>query len=228
MTTGLAPVLGPCRVVDFRQAGRYSSAMSHAIEGRPRSTYADIEALAPNLVGEILAGELHVSPRPAGPHSVASSMLGALLTTAFRIGLTGPGGWWIIDEPELSLSVDPDYDPVVPDLAGWRTESMPARVETAQFHTTPQWICEVVSPSSLKRDRFLKLPFYARAGVAHAWLVDPLNETLEVFALDGGAWRVAGLYQGDATVRAEPFDAIEFCLTWLWGRTPRVIAESGG
>lgn len=194
--------------------------MSHAIEARPRATYADIEALAPNLVGEILDGELHVSPRPAGPHSEAASVLSGLLVPPFRMGLGGPGGWRILVEPELSLGVDPRYDPVVPDLAGWRIESMPDRVETAQFHTAPQWVCEVISPSSLRRDRFLKLPFYARAGVAHAWLVDPLNETLEVFALDGDTWRVAGLYQGDATVHAAPFGAVALCLTWLWGRTP--------
>ncbi|MCB9727228.1 MAG: Uma2 family endonuclease [Deltaproteobacteria bacterium] len=194
--------------------------MSHALESRPKATYADIEALAPNLVGEILAGELHVSPRPAMPHAEAASLLGGLLTPPFRLGRGGPGGWRILDEPELSLGVDPDYDPVVPDLAGWRLESMPERLETAQVHTTPQWVCEVISPSSLRKDRFLKLPFYARAGVAHAWLVDPLNETLEVFALDGGTWRVAGLYQGDVTVHAPPFDAVGLCLTWLWGRTP--------
>jgi Uma2 family endonuclease len=197
--------------------------MSHAVRPAPlakQATYADIEALPPNMVGEILAGELHASPRPAGPHTEAASLLGALLMPPFRLGQGGPGGWRILHEPELSLGVDPAYDPVVPDLAGWRIESMPERVETAQFHTTPQWVCEVISPSSLRKDRFLKLPFYARAGVAHAWLVDPLNETLEVFALDGNTWRVVGLHQGDATIHAEPFDAVPLCLTWLWGRTP--------
>lgn len=194
--------------------------MSYALQSHRKATYADIEALAPHLTGEILAGELHVSPRPAMPHTEASSILGAMLTRPFRFGLGGPGGWRILDEPELSLATDPDYDPVVPDLAGWRLEAMPERLESAQVHTVPQWVCEVISPSSVRKDRFLKLPFYARAGVGHAWLVDPLNETLEVFALDAGTWRVVGLYQGDATVRAEPFDAVDLCLTWLWGRAP--------
>lgn len=199
--------------------------MSVALDTPRRATYADIEALAPNLVGEILAGELHVSPRPAVPHGAAATALIGELTAPFQKGVGGPGGWRFIVEPELSLGVDPDYDPVVPDLAGWRLEAMPERLLTAQVHVVPQWVCEVISPSSVRRDRILKLPFYARAGVSHAWLVDPLQETLEVFALDGASWRIAGLYQGDTTVRAVPFDAIEIALAWLWGRPP---AEPGG
>ncbi len=110
--------------------------MSHAHErsgGYP--TYADIEALPPHVVGEILAGELVVSPRPAPPHAIAASILGGFLVGPFGFGIGGPGGWWIIDEPELSLGVDPRYDPVVPDLAGWRFETLPAAPATAQFQS---------------------------------------------------------------------------------------------
>lgn len=185
---------------------------------RRRPTYADIEALPPHVVGEILAGELVVSPRPAPPHVWAGSTLGALLLPPFSLGIGGPGGWWIVDEPELSLDVDPAYDPVVPDLAGWRRETMPEHPETAQYQRIPGWVCEIVSPRSARTDRVLKLPFYARAGIGHAWLVDPLAESLEVYRLDGGGWRLVSTHGGPEVVRAEPFEAIELDLRHLWNR----------
>lgn len=184
-----------------------------------RPTYRDIEALPDHVVGEILAGELVVSPRPAPRHTQAASTLGGLLVVQYHLGIGGPGGWWIEDEPELSLGVDPDYDPVIPDLAGWRFETMPELPETAQFEIVPDWVCEVVSPSSVRADRFLKLPFYARAGVGHAWLVDPAAELLEVYRLDGPTWRLASISAGATRVRAEPFDAVELDLGLLWRRT---------
>ena len=179
-------------------------------------TYADIEALPPHVVGEILGGELVVSPRPAPRHARASSRLGMLLGPPFEFGLGGPGGWQILFEPELSLGVDPRFDPVVPDLAGWRLETMPRLPETAQFKVVPDWVCEGMSPSTQRRDRVLKLPFYARAGVRHAWLVDPLAQTLEVYRLAGGLWQLAGAFGGDDVVRAEPFDGVELPLSVLW------------
>ncbi|MEZ4265913.1 MAG: Uma2 family endonuclease [Myxococcota bacterium] len=198
--------------------------MSRATEPSRPPTYADIEALAPNLVGEILAGELVVSPRPAGPHTQAASSLGISLGGPFERGLGGPGGWRILFEPELNLGVDPLFNPVVPDLAGWRIERMAGRVETAQYHTAPDWICEVPSPATQRRDRVLKLPFYARARVSHVWLLDPLAETLEVYALDGEGWRLAGSHGGDDSVCAAPFDAVPLSLAWLWGRLPAAEA----
>lgn len=191
--------------------------MTAAAEMTPRRpTYADIAALPEHVVGEILGGELVVSPRPAAPHARASSVLGALIGSAFDLGLGGPGGWWIVDEPELSLGVDPSFDPVVPDIAGWRREAMPEHPVTPQFHSVPDWICEVISPSTRRRDRVLKLPFYAQAGVRHVWLVDPGAQTLEVFRLVDGGWHLAGVYGGDEAVRAEPFEAIELPLGALW------------
>ncbi len=179
-------------------------------------TYADIEALPEHLVGEILDGELVVSPRPAPQHTNAASALGMLLGMPYQLGVGGPGGWWIQFEPELSLGVDRRFDPVVPDLAGWRLEAMPTLPLTAQFKTAPDWVCEVTSPSSIRHDRVLKLPFYARAGVRHAWLVDPLVKTLEVFRLVDGLWQVAASFGGDDVVRAEPFDGVDLPLKALW------------
>lgn len=195
--------------------------MQHPAPGPDQKpTYADIERLPPNVVGEILGGELVVSPRPAGPHTVSASVLGGALMGPFHLGLGGPGGWWILDEPELSLAVDPGFDPVVPDLAGWRLTSMPDKPVTAQFHVVPDWVCEVQSPSTARHDRMLKLPFYARAGVRHAWLVDPLAETVEVFELRDGQWVLHAVNGQDQVVSLPPFEALLIPLSVLWGRQP--------
>src|SRR5436305_207687 len=124
---------------------------------RKRATYADIEALPEHLTGEILDGELFVSPRPAPPHAEASSALGVILGGPFRFGRGGPGGWRILDEPELHLG----GDVVVPDLAGWRLERMPALPKIAWFELAPDSVCEVLSPSTVVHDRHRKLAFYA-------------------------------------------------------------------
>lgn len=184
---------------------------------KPRATYADIEALPPDVVvGEIIGGELVVSPRPAPRHAIAASALGNLIGSPFALGTGGPGGWWIIDEPELHLGIDPDYEVLVPDLAGWRRERMPEPPSTAWFSLPPDWVCEVISPRNAARDRSQKMPFYARAGISHAWLLDPAVCTLEAFRLHDGAWRVIGTLAGEARVRIEPFEAIELDLTPLW------------
>ena len=181
----------------------------------PRATYTDLLNAPDNLVAEILDGELHTSPRPSAPHAVASASLGMEIGGAFHRGRGGPGGWWILDEPELHF--DPDV--LVPDLAGWRRERMPRVPPDPFFTLAPDWVCEVVSPSTERIDRVLKLPIYARAGVGHAWLVNPATKTLEVFRRDGARWLLAATHGGDAIVRAEPFDAIELDLLPLWGET---------
>lgn len=194
--------------------------MANLAESARRATYADVAALPEGVYGEILAGELVATPRPAGGHARASSVLGAVLGHAFDLGTSGPGGWWITDEPELSLAADPSFDPVVADIAGWRITTMPEHPDTAQFHVVPDWVCEVVSPSTARRDRVLKLPYYARAGVQHAWLVDPLARSLEVYRLDEDSHYVLAQTAADKdVVRAEPFEAIEIDLALLWRRT---------
>jgi Uma2 family endonuclease len=125
----------------------------------------------------------------------------------------GPGGWWILDEPELHLG----EQVVVPDLAGWRRERVPAIPDEAFFTLAPDWVCEVLSPSTERIDRGRKLRIYAEAGVAHAWFVKPTDRTLEVFRLRDGAWTIVGVWEGAAVVRAEPFDAVALDLAPLWG-----------
>ena len=192
--------------------------MANLAEPARRPTYADIEALPPGVNGEILAGELVANPRPAAPHTRAASVLGQILGPAFDLGVSGPGGWWIDYEPALSLAVDESFDPVIPDLAGWRLETMPDYPDTAQYHVVPDWVCEVVSPSTARHDRVLKVPYYARAGVGHVWLVDPIAQSLEVLRLDGATYTLALTAATSDRVCAEPFDAVELDLSLLWQR----------
>lgn len=177
-------------------------------------TYSDLQDVPPGKVGEILEGELIVSPRPASRHAMAASQLLAELIFPFNRGRGGPGGWVLLVEPELHLS----GDALVPDLAGWRRERMPVMPDTPVFSIAPDWVCEVVSPSTLSRDRGAKMRAYSREGVGHVWLVDPLAEVLEVYRLAEKGLRLLTAYEGPITVRAEPFDAVELELGPLWER----------
>ena len=175
--------------------------------------YADILALPENLVGEIIRGQLHTHPRPAPKHAHAYSALGYSLGGPFSGGVGGPGGWWILDEPELHLG----GDIIVPDLAGWRRDRMPELPDTAWFDLAPDWACEILSPSTARTDRALKMPINAREGVPHLWLVDPDARTLEVYRLqDSGQWLLIGTLKEDDPVRQEPFAAVTFSLGSLW------------
>jgi Uma2 family endonuclease len=178
------------------------------------ATYADLEQAPDLYVSEILDGDLYSSPRPAVPHAVASSALGAELGGPFHQGRGGPGGWWILFEPELHLG----RDVVVPDLAGWRRERLAALPNAPAITAAPDWACEILSPSTEALDRVSKLRVYAREGVSHVWLVNPRSYTLEVFRLERGTWTVVAIYDGDGAVHAEPFDALPLELFRLWGR----------
>jgi Uma2 family endonuclease len=177
------------------------------------AAYEDLLRVPDNKVAEIVAGDLHVSPRPASRHALASSLLGSGLVESFHRGRGGPGGWWILDEPELHLG--PDV--LVPDLGGWRRERMPEFPDAPAFTLSPDWVCEIVSPSTESLDRAKKMPVYAREGVAHLWLVNPSARTLEVYRLAEGRWLLLATHEGTAHVRAEPFDAVELALGPLWG-----------
>lgn len=197
-----------------------------ALAARIDATYKDLEQVPDHLVAEILAGDLYTSPRPASPHSWASSILGVEIGSPFGRGRGGPGGWWIIDEPEVHF----DGDVLVPDLAGWRRERMPTRPDVP-FHTlAPDWVCEVISPSTVRIDRTLKMGIYAREGVRHLWLVDPIAKTVEAFRLEGARWVLLGAWGGHDQVRIEPFEALELELAALWGEetsAPEAPPEGG-
>ena len=179
---------------------------------RRPATYDDVLKVPNHLVAEILDGELHVSPRPSPRHAAASSGLGGALWGPFDRGRGGPGGWRILDEPELHLAADV----LVPDLAGWRRERLPTLPEQAYFDLAPDWVCEVISPSTASMDRVKKLSIYAREQVRHAWLVDPLARTIEILRLESGHWTIVATFADLDIVRAEPFDAMELDLSLFW------------
>lgn len=196
--------------------------MGDRAEKLRRATYADLEAVTPEKLAELIAGELYVFPRPSSPHARAASSLGGKLMDPFDHGQGGPGGWWILDEPELHF---PDHaapkaiHALVPDLAGWRRERMPELPEVAAFTLAPDWICEVLSPSTMAHDRAIKMPLYARNGVRWAWLVDPGERSLEVYLLgENGRFSDPRRYEGPAQIRAVPLDAVELDLGLLWVR----------
>lgn len=180
-----------------------------------RAVYEDLVNLPENVVGEILDGELFVSPRPASPHAFAKSVIGSSLIGGFQRppgDPSGRGGWWFLAEPELHFG----DDVLVPDIAGWRRERMPQVPRTQGFTLAPDWVCEVISPSTGRIDRGRKMAIYAREGVEHLWLVDPLLETVECYRLEAGRWFVLRTVAGDAPARIEPFEALELALAQWW------------
>jgi len=177
-----------------------------------KATYQDVIDAEPNLVAQIVDGTLHTHPRPALHHALAASSIGGKLMDPFNFGNGGPGGWWILFEPEVHLG----KDVIVPDIAGWRRERMPDLPDTPHMAIAPDWACEVLSPSTRKLDLGPKWVLYARESVGHLWLVDPGARTLEAFELREGQWvPIASLADADA-VSVPPFDAISFPLSNLW------------
>jgi Uma2 family endonuclease len=176
------------------------------------ATYEDLANVPDIMVAEIVDGELHASPRPAPRHARAGSVVGGKLVPPFDLGHGGPGGWWVLYEPELHFG----RNVLVPDWAGWRRDRMPHLPDTAYFTIAPDWICEILSPSTAQLDRAKKLAIYAREHVSNAWLIDPSLGTLEVLRLENGLWTILATHIGAEVVRAEPFAVIELVLCALW------------
>jgi len=180
------------------------------------ATYDDLVQVPDNMVAEIVDGELHATPRPLLSHAHAGLSLGVLIGAAYQFGRGGPGGWWMILKPEIHLR----EDVLVPDIAGWRRTRLPSVPDAAYFTLAPDWVCEVLSPSTAALDRVKKLSIYAREAVGHAWLLDPAARTLEVLRLEAGRWTILATYAGSDIVRAEPFADIDLELALLWGDAP--------
>jgi Uma2 family endonuclease len=181
-----------------------------------RAGYDDVLAAPPHVIAEVLEGTLYTQPRPAMRHAVVSSELGVELGAAFGRRRGGPGGWILLYEPELHLGPGPDI--LAPDFAGWRLTTLAEVPDVPYLTVAPDWVCEVLSPSTRRIDRVVKMPIYRRERVQHVWLIDPEAKTLEVFRLDGESYRLIDTFAEDARVRAEPFDAIELELGALWLR----------
>ena len=179
-----------------------------------RATYQDLIDLPENRIGEIVGGELYSSPRPASPHAHAVMRISSDLT-GFEGppgDARGPGGWCLLFEPELHFG----EDVLVPDLAGWRIERMPAVPNVPFFELAPDWVCEVISPSTGRLDRVRKMPVYARESVPNLWFVDPLQQTLEIYALEKSRWMLTATHGDAEVIRATPFEAVEIELRRWW------------
>jgi|SRR5208283_638169 len=182
------------------------------------ATYEDLYDVPDNMIGEIIGGELIVTPRPSRRHGYTTFALGNEIGPPYQFGRSGgPGGWVFIFEPEIGL----EEHVLVPDLAGWKEQRYPDEESHNWISVAPDWICEVLSPNTLKIDKMEKMPIYARHGVPYLWLIDPIAKTLDVFRLKAGEWVVAALYVEGAKVRAEPFTEIEINLSDLWQEARR-------
>lgn len=193
--------------------------MSQAVTkpARCAATYEDLLAVPEPLVAEILFGELVTHPRPAPRHARAAIRLGTILSGPFDLGVNGPGGWVFFGEPELHLG----EHVVVPDLAAWRRERFTEFPDTAWIDIAPDWVCEVLSPSTESYDRGDKRLIYADAGVAHVWHINPVLKILEVYELRDGKWLLLDVFRDDAEVAAAPFADFSFSLSLLWTLAPR-------
>ena len=174
-----------------------------------RATRADLEALPENVLGEIIEGVLYTFPRPRAKHSNVIGELCALLRGPYQ---NERGGWWILPEPGIEL---PDAAEIVPDVGGWRRERLHALPDDP-ISIAPDWVCEVLSPSTRHHDQVRKRRFYARHGVSHLWFVDPEARTLVVSRLENGRWVELGSWGEDECVRAEPFELVDLELATWW------------
>jgi len=180
---------------------------------KKKASYDDLFNIPENMTGEIIDGELIATPRPSRKHVSATSFLGYKIGPPYQFGEGGgPGGWVILVEPEIGLG----EDILVPDLAGWKRDRFPVEEAHNWISAVPDWVCEVISPSTIRKDKIKKMPIYGQHGVSHFWVVDPFDKTLDVFRLESGKWVVAGLYSEKDKVRAEPFQEVEIDLGSLW------------
>ena len=176
------------------------------------ATYQDVLDAPPDKVAEMVGGVLYTHPRPAMPHTLAASSLQGTLHGPFRLGRGGPGGWWIVIEPELHLG--PEV--LVPDLAGWRRQRMPEYPDTSYCTLAPDWVCEVLSPATRHLDLGDKQQCYATENIPHLWLIDPIPRTLETYELRASRWHRLATASDNDPVSLPPFEALTFSLSDLW------------
>jgi Uma2 family endonuclease len=167
-----------------------------------------------NVVVEVIDGDLITAPRPRARHAHVSSRLGGRLRPFSDPIDDEPGGWVILDAPEIHLGPRPDI--LGPDLAGWHRARMPEIPDVAAISLAPDWVCEVLSDRTEALDRGRKMRIWRREGISHVWLVSPELRTLEVYRLENGRYSLLDTLEGDEVVRAEPFADLALPLAVLW------------
>ena len=176
-------------------------------------TLADLDALPPDVKGEIIEGVLYTMTRPRGRHQLAATLVGEDLSGPFNRGRGGPGGWWILVEPGIELPGTPE---IAPDLAGWTRDRLAALPEDEPIRVVPDWVCEILSPTTRRHDLLVKKPYYAKVGVRHHWIVDRLERTLTAYRLEGGLWLELGMFSEETDARVEPFAAVSLDISSWW------------
>jgi len=180
---------------------------------KKKATYEDLYSIPENMTGEIINGELIVTPRPSRKHVRTAIVLGNKIGSPYDFGEGGgPGGWIFLIEPEIGLG----EHTMVPDLAGWKRERFPIEEDHNWISAAPDWVCEILSPNTLRTDKVKKMPIYAHHGVGHIWLIDPVAMTMDAFRLESGRWSLLASFSENDKVRAEPFQEIEINLGDLW------------
>lgn len=179
---------------------------------KKEATYDDLYSISDNMTGEIIDGELIVTPRPSRKHIYTASALEVKIGAPYQFGEGGPGGWIILVEPEIRFSTNF----LVPDLSGWKRERFPVEEETNWISVAPDWVCEVLSPGTAREDRVKKMSIYASHFVPYYWLIDPSEKILETLKLEEGKWIITGVFCEGESVRAEPFPEIAVDLGSLW------------
>lgn len=187
----------------------------HSTDTPRRAGYQDVLDAPPHVVAQIIDGALHMHARPASPHALAGGRLYAVLASRFGSRSGGSKGWRILYEPELHMG-ESDVDIIVPDIAGWRRDKIPQYPIAPYFTIAPDWVCEILSPSTRNIDLGSKRDIYARERVSHLWIVDPEAKTLEAYSLTDGEWEPIASFTGDNSVSVQPFEAIDFPLSELW------------
>jgi Uma2 family endonuclease len=176
-------------------------------------TLADIDALPPGIKGEIIEGVLYTMTRPRGTHQQAAVRIGHAVVGPFDLSISGPGGWQILPEPGIEL---PDTPEIAPDVAGWRRERVPVLAKDLPISVVPDWVCEILSPTTTRHNLLVKKPYYAKVGVAHHWIIDLSMRTVTALRLESGCWREVGVYQDEREARIEPFAAVPLDVARWW------------
>jgi Uma2 family endonuclease len=176
-------------------------------------TLADLDALPPGIVGEIINGVLYTMTKPRAPHQNTTRRIGGRIGDRFEDGIEGPGGWWILPEPGIELPNTPE---ISPDVAGWRRERMPELPVDEPIRVVPDWICEILSKTTRRHDQLVKMPYYAEVGVAYAWTVDLEARELTAHRLESRHWVTIGTYSDQTEARIAPFDAVPLNVADWW------------
>ena len=165
-----------------------------------RFTFADVLAWDEGERIEIINGEAFMMATPSSRHQEVSGELFRQLANflegkqckvypaPFGVRLFEQAG----DRPEdVDTMVEPDIS-VVCDRS---------KIDRHGCKGAPDLIIEILSPSTRRHDRLVKLNLYQRAGVREYWMVDPDNESVQVFTLDNGALKIREDYGPEDVAR---------------------------